>query len=139
MVPHTCQSKKFQVDRERKDTEQSTMFSENIIILSCCTIIKMPSSRVDKFSVGRTKCMSPMQIRTWWNSPALFLLVNYKEYLNHALGLTLSTPGLVVLSVFLVQNLTFHDNWKLMTCFINLICFLWCNKAGYITIYYLPI
>ena len=38
-----------------------------------------------------------MYIRTWWNSPALFLLVMYKEYLNHTLGLTLLTPGLVKL------------------------------------------
>ena len=39
---------------------QSTMFSENIILLAFCTIIKMPAFRVDKFSAGRTKCRSPM-------------------------------------------------------------------------------
>ena len=32
----------------------STMFKENIIKLSCCAIIKMPASRVDKFSAGWT-------------------------------------------------------------------------------------
>ena len=32
------------------------MFSENIINLTFCSIIKMPAFRVDKFSAGRTKC-----------------------------------------------------------------------------------
>ena len=36
------------------------MFSENIINLTCHTIIKMPASRVDKFSAGRTKYRSTM-------------------------------------------------------------------------------
>ena len=36
------------------------LFSEKIINLTCCTIIKMPASRVDKFSAGRTTCKSPM-------------------------------------------------------------------------------
>ena len=31
-----------------------TMFSENIINVNCCTIIKMPASREDKFSAGMT-------------------------------------------------------------------------------------
>ena len=52
------------------------MFSENIINLTSCIVIKMPAFRVDKFSAGRTKCRSPMLKRTWWNSLALFLIVN---------------------------------------------------------------
>ena len=52
------------------------MFSENIINLTCCIIIKMLAFRVDKFSAGRTKCRFPMLIRTWWNSLALFLIVD---------------------------------------------------------------
>ena len=51
------------------------MFSENIINLTCCIIIKMLAFRVDKFSAGRTKCRSSMLKRTWWNSLALFLIV----------------------------------------------------------------
>ena len=35
----------------------------------------------------------------------------YKEYLNHKLGLTLSTPGLV-LSIILVLNKKWHKNIK---------------------------
>ena len=58
------------------------MFSENIFNLTCCTIIKMPASRVDKFSAGRTKCRSTVSIRTWWKSQALSI---YKEYFNHIL------------------------------------------------------
>ena len=67
----------------------------------------MPASRLDKFSAGRTKCTSTMSIRTWWNIPALSI---YKEYLNHTLGLTLSTPGLVI-SCFL---------WWIKTKFLSL-------------------
>ena len=63
-------------------------------------IIKMPAFRVDKFSAGRTKSRSPIshveknmveQSSTVLNSQS----ITYKEYLNHILGLTLSTPGLV--------------------------------------------
>ena len=64
------------MDSKRKDMEQPTMFSENIINLTCCIIIKMPSFRVDKLSAERTKCRSPMLKRTWWNTSALFLIVN---------------------------------------------------------------
>ena len=67
--------KKIQVDSERKDIK-STTFSENIINLNCCTNIKMPASMEENFRAGRTKCRSPMQIRTWWNTLALFLVVN---------------------------------------------------------------
>ena len=77
------------------------MFSENIINLTCCIIIKMPAFRVDKFSAGRTKCRSPMLKRTWWNSLALFLIVNLKGVLKPYLGLDLIDPGLV-LSIFVV-------------------------------------
>ena len=63
MVPPTCL-----VDSKRKNMEKSTMFSENIIILNCCTIIKVREG--------------PDAGRLLWNSPALFLLVIYKEYLN---------------------------------------------------------
>ena len=51
MVPSICPAK-FQVDSKRKDLGFSTMFKENIIKLTCCTIIKMPASRIDKFSAG---------------------------------------------------------------------------------------
>ena len=51
------------------------MFSENIINLTCCIIIKKLAFRVEKFSAERTKCRSPMLKRTWWNSLALFLIV----------------------------------------------------------------
>ena len=30
----------------------------NIINLPCCTIVKIPASRIDKFSAGRTQCRS---------------------------------------------------------------------------------
>ena len=60
MVPPTCLYKKNQMYNNKKDKEKSTMFSENIIILTCYTIIKMPATRVDKFSARRTKCRSPM-------------------------------------------------------------------------------
>ena len=50
------------------------MFKENIINL--IIIIKMQAFRVDKFSAGRTKYKAPMLKRTWWNSLALFLIVN---------------------------------------------------------------
>ena len=45
---------------------RSTMFSENIINLTCCIIIKIPAFTVDKISAGRTKCRSPaLWIRTF--------------------------------------------------------------------------
>ena len=68
------------------------MFNENIINLSFCIIIKMPAFRVDKFSAGRTKCKSPMLKRTWWNSLALFQIVNLKGVLKPNLGLDLIDP-----------------------------------------------
>ena len=68
------------------------MFSENIINLTDCIIIKMPAFRVDKFSTGRTKCRSPMLKRTWWNSLALFLIVNLWGVLKPYLGLDLIDP-----------------------------------------------
>ena len=53
------------------------MFSENIINLTFCIIIKMLAFRVDKFSAGRTKCRST-KCKKWWrlNSLALILIVN---------------------------------------------------------------
>ena len=68
------------------------MFSENIINLTCCIIIKMPAFRVDKFSAGRTECRSPMLKRTLWNSLALFLIVNLQGVLKPFLGLDLIDP-----------------------------------------------
>ena len=71
------------------------MFSENIINLTYCIVIKMLEFRVDKFSAGRTKCRSPMLKRTWWRwkSLALFLRGNVygvlEPYLR--LGVKLST------------------------------------------------
>ena len=52
MSPLLFQPNNFQVDSERKDMGESTMFKENIIKLTCCTIIKMLASRIDKFSAG---------------------------------------------------------------------------------------
>ena len=73
------------------------MFSENIINLTYCTIIKMPASRVDKFSAGRTKCRSPVLKRTWWNSLAPFLIGNLQGVLKPCLRLDLiETKFLVV-------------------------------------------
>ena len=68
------------------------MFSENIINLTCCIIIKMQNASiqgrfvfmvlmVDKFSAGRTKCRSPM-----------FLKVNLQGVLKPSLGLDLIEP-----------------------------------------------
>ena len=68
------------------------MFSGNIINLTCCIMIKMSAFRVDKFSAGRTKCRSPMLKRKWWNSLALFLIVNLKIVLKPYLGLDLIDP-----------------------------------------------
>ena len=65
MVPYTCPSKEFQLDSKKKDMGESTMFKENIIKLTYCTIINMPASRVDKFSAGWTNCRSPMKTRAW--------------------------------------------------------------------------
>ena len=48
--------------------------------------------RVDKFSAGRTKCRSLMLKRTWWNSLALFLLVNPQGEKKPYLGLDLIDP-----------------------------------------------
>ena len=76
MVPYTCPSKEFQLDSKKKDMGESTMFKENIIKLTSSINIKMPASRVDKFSAGWTKYRSPMKTRTCWNSPTLLLLVN---------------------------------------------------------------
>ena len=58
--PPYLSSKKTQADSKRKDMDYSNMFSENIINLTCCIIIKMPTFREDNFCAGRTKCRSPM-------------------------------------------------------------------------------
>ena len=84
------------------------MFSENIINLTCCIIIKMPAFRVDKFSAGRTTCRTPMLKITWWNSLALFLIVNLLGVLKPYLGLDLIDPSLVFI---------FLDNADLDTVF----------------------
>ena len=52
------------------------MFSENIINLTCCTIIKMPASRLDKFSACRKDQMQVShvdKIMVEQSSTALFL------------------------------------------------------------------
>ena len=72
------------------------MFSENIINLTCCTIIKKPASRGDIFSAGRTKRRSPML------KESIYLF--YKEYLIPTLRWTLSTPCLV----YFIIRLTVH-------------------------------
>ena len=43
------------------------------------TIIKMATSRIDKFSARRTKCRSPMSTRIWWNSPTTFLSLSVRS------------------------------------------------------------
>ena len=68
------------------------MFSENIINLTCCIISKMPAFRVDKLIEGRVKCRSPMLKRTWWNSLALFLIVNLQGVLKQYFWLDLIDP-----------------------------------------------
>ena len=68
------------------------MFSENIINLTYCMIIKIPAFRVDQFIAGMTKCRSPMLKRTWWNKITIRFI-----YLNHTLVLTLSNPSLVMI------------------------------------------
>ena len=73
MVPPSCPAKKISGGQQE---EGLGGVSENIINLTCCIITKMPAFRVDKFSAGRTKCMSPMLKRTWWNSLELFQIVN---------------------------------------------------------------
>ena len=62
--PVLVNQKKIQLDSKRKDMGKSTMFKENIIKLTNCTIIKMPASRVDKFSAVWTNCRSSMLTRT---------------------------------------------------------------------------
>jgi len=57
------------------------MFKENIINLTCCIIIKMPAVRLDKFSVGRTICRSPM-----------FLIINLQGVVKPSLGLDFIDP-----------------------------------------------
>ena len=67
--PLLVHQKKIKVDSERKDMEQYTMFSQKIIKLTCSTVIKIQHS-------GQTNSVQvyhAMQIRTWWNIPALFL------------------------------------------------------------------
>ena len=86
---------KMKVDSNRKVMEQSTMFSEKIINLTCCSIIKMPASRVDRFSAGRTKYRSPMLKEHGGTVQHCSKQSIFKEYLNQSLGLTLSTPGLI--------------------------------------------
>ena len=76
----------------RTFVELFTMFFKSIINLTYCTIFKMTASRVDKFSAGRTKCRSPMKIRTRLNSPALFLVVNLSIGFNPCLELDLIDP-----------------------------------------------
>ena len=91
--PPYLSKKETQEDSKNKDRELSTMFNRNIIILTCCcTIIKMPGSKVDKFSAGRTKCRCLVKTNTWMNKPAQLL-----NQSSHALSLTLLTPGLVSL------------------------------------------
>ena len=50
MSPSTFAAKKLGGQQD-KDLPQSTMFKENNIKLTCCTIIKMPSSRGIYYSI----------------------------------------------------------------------------------------
>ena len=61
MVLPPCPPKQSQVDSKLKDMGSSTVFSVNIINLTCCTIIKMPASRIDNYSAGRTNCRSQVR------------------------------------------------------------------------------
>ena len=60
------------------------MFSEKIIYLTCCIIIKMPAFRVDKFSAGRTKYRSEKNMVE--QSSTVPNKSIYKDYLNHTLA-----------------------------------------------------
>ena len=66
-------------------------------------VVKMPASRVDKFSAGKTKYRSPMEIRTWWNGPALFLS-SQSRVLKPYLRLDLINPRSSSLFPFLVLS-----------------------------------
>ena len=55
-------------------------------------MIKMPAFRVNKFSAGRSKCRSNMLKKTYWNSLALFLIVNLQGVLKPYLRLDLIDP-----------------------------------------------
>ena len=57
----SVKKKKFR-GSERREMEYSTIFSENILNLTRCTIIKMPVFRVKNFSAGRTKYTSTIKI-----------------------------------------------------------------------------
>ena len=59
---------------------------------SILLVASLSKYRVDKFSAGRTICRSHMLKRTMIEHCSYSIC---KEYLNHTLGLTLSTPGLV--------------------------------------------
>ena len=72
------------------------MFKENIIKLTYCTIIKMPASRVDKFSAGWTNCR--LTIR---NSARLFHIVllnmGYMHLVLPALNLYTLNAGILIM------------------------------------------
>ena len=96
------------------------MFSENIINLTCCIIIKMLAFRVDKFSAGRTKCRSSMLKRTWWNRLALYGVL--KPYLGLDLietkSLVFELLTLIILKIsnsfqFISEILTLSHKYRL--------------------------
>ena len=87
--PLLVQRNKFQVNSEREDRWQSTMFKENIININ---LLIAPLS----------KCQHPGQTYSVQDGPRQghggtvpHQSLVCKEYLNHPLGLTLSNPGLV--------------------------------------------
>ena len=59
--------KKIQVDSEKKDLEESIIFSKNIINLKLFPNIIMEAFQVDKYKyiAGRTECTSPIKIQIW--------------------------------------------------------------------------
>ena len=76
MVPPTSPPNNRSGGQQEEGYGVVHQFNENIINL---TIIKMPASRRDKFSVGWTKCRYPM-----WISPTLLLSQSIrKEDLRH--------------------------------------------------------
>ena len=71
------------------------MFKENIIKLQFCTFLKMPAFRIDKFSLhaGLPCSLDKYMVKQHYSLVNLYC----KAYCNHPLGLTLSTPGLVMI------------------------------------------
>ena len=73
------------------------MFSQNIILQH----YQIASIQGRQILYRKDQMQVSHVARTWWNSLALFLIVNLKGVLKPYLGLDLIDPGLV-LSIFVV-------------------------------------